>query len=72
MLSLEHAIEPVHFRCSLSFNSISDEGALHLAEALKRNFALKELILEHNNIGEEGAICLAQALTVNDTLEVFQ
>ena len=46
-------------------NSIGDEGAEYLAEALKVNNSVTEINLNHNSIGSEGAKHLAEALKVN-------
>ncbi|KAL0238607.1 hypothetical protein GEMRC1_013080 [Eukaryota sp. GEM-RC1] len=51
-----------------SFNSIGNEGAIALAEALKVNSTVTRINLEFNSIGNEGAIALAEALKVNSTV----
>ena len=53
---------------SLTHNNIGDEGATHLATALRDNPPLLALNLSYNNIGNNGAASLADALTVNSTL----
>ena len=54
---------------SLRYMSISDAGAVALAQALYHNSTLKELNLSNNNICDAGAIALAQALHHNCTLK---
>ena len=48
----------------LTKNQIDDNGAKHLAEALK-NIKVFGLDLSHNNIGNDGAIALANAWRIN-------
>jgi hypothetical protein len=48
----------------LGINSIGDEGAIAIAEALKVNAVVTTLGLYNNNIGPEGAIAIAEALKV--------
>eukprot|EP00667_Euglena_gracilis_P020223 EG_transcript_21847 len=54
---------------SLDYNVIQDDGARHLAAALKDNPALRAISLARNNIGKSGAQCLAEALKQNSTVE---
>ena len=49
-------------------NSIGNEGAVYLADALKVNTTLTSLNLSDNIIGKEGEAYLADALKVNTTL----
>ena len=49
-------------------NSITDDGAIALANALITNTTLKELDIGENNIGIIGAIVIANALEKNKTL----
>ena len=49
-------------------NSIGDEGATALAEALKVNTTINDMYLGKNSIGDEGATALAEALKVNTTI----
>jgi Ran GTPase-activating protein (RanGAP) involved in mRNA processing and transport len=51
------------------YNTIGDEGATALANALKVNTAVQDLWLGGNTIGDEGATVLANALTQNSTLQ---
>ena len=53
----------------LSNNSISDGGAVALAQALHHNSTLEKLYLSNNSISDGGAVALAQALHHNSTLE---
>lgn len=48
-----------------------DEGVTEIAEGLKENSSLKELILLQCGIGAEGAIHLADALRANSALRVL-
>jgi len=50
------------------FKGIGDEGAKALAEALKVNKTVTNIVLEANLIGNEGTQALAEALKVNTTL----
>ena len=54
---------------SLMRMSISDAGAVALAQALHHNSTLKELFLSNNNISDAGAVALAQAIHHNSTLK---
>jgi Ran GTPase-activating protein (RanGAP) involved in mRNA processing and transport len=67
--NLEAAIKGVFNRVltklELGNNSIGDNGAKAIAEALKVNAVVTELGLNANNIGPEGAIAIAEALKVN-------
>ena len=53
----------------MSQNSISDAGAVALAQAFHHNSTLKELDLSNNSISDAGAVALARALHHNPTLE---
>ena len=52
----------------LNRNSIGDDGAKAIAEALKVNPVLTTLLLWSNNIGDDGAKAIAEALKVNPVL----
>lgn len=56
----------------LSFNSIKDEGAMALAQALQVNTSLKCLYLDNTDITDEGAMALAQAVQYNTHSELEQ
>ena len=49
-------------------NSIGDDGAAALAQALNHNSTLASLDLSWNSIGADGAVALAQALNHNGLL----
>ena len=49
-------------------NSIGDNGAVALSEALKTNLTLTSLELRNNKIGDNGAVALSEALKINPTL----
>lgn len=51
----------------LSCNRITRDGALALAELLKRDTSLKVLDLSHNRLGDAGAHSLAQAIATYNT-----
>jgi len=53
---------------ALGGNSIGDEGAKAIAEALKVNAVVTTLALGNNNIGNDGAKAIAEALKVNVVL----
>ncbi len=53
---------------NLSYDTIGDEGAKYVAEALKVNTSLTKIDLADNNIGDEGAKDVAEALKVNTSL----
>jgi len=55
----------------LSCTNIYDDGAKHIADALKINHSLKILLLIGNNIDDDGATHIADALNVNHTLETL-
>ena len=54
---------------NLHNKSISDAGAVALAQALHHNSTLEWLNLSNNSIGDAGAVALAQALHHNSTLK---
>ena len=51
----------------LSTNEITFEGASLLADSLKENIILKELILYNNRLGDKGVRSLALELSINNT-----
>jgi Ran GTPase-activating protein (RanGAP) involved in mRNA processing and transport len=58
----------------LSYNFVSNDGAIALAEAIKQNTGLKVLTLRNNSIGPKGLHALADALesTINlESLTIF-
>ena len=57
-----------HNIVNLSNSSISDAGAVALAQALHHNSTLTQLNLSNNSISDAGAVALAQALHHNSTL----
>ena len=59
------------FKIYLNNNSISDAGALSLAQALHHNSTLEWLSLYNNNISDVGTVALAQVLHHNSTLKVL-
>lgn len=52
-------------------NTIGDEGAKAIAEALKVNLSLKELWISENKICAEGVKAIAEALKINYSLEIL-
>ena len=64
-LALEHSCVRYLEWCN---DTISDAGAVALAQALHHNSTLKELGLSNNSISDAGAVALAQALHHNSTL----
>jgi Ran GTPase-activating protein (RanGAP) involved in mRNA processing and transport len=48
--------------------TLSDDGAVLLFQALKRNVTVTALLLVNNQVGKEGAAMLAEALECNKTL----
>ncbi|KAK5797001.1 hypothetical protein F5H01DRAFT_125986 [Linnemannia elongata] len=56
---------------ALQYNSIGDNGAIALSEALKTNSTLITLELRDNSIGDNGAIALSDALKANSTLTIL-
>ncbi|CAF4505522.1 unnamed protein product, partial [Rotaria magnacalcarata] len=58
-------------RLVLDDNRIGNEGALHLAKALKNHRTLTSLSLKSNCIGDQGAQYLAHALETNAVLTSF-
>jgi Ran GTPase-activating protein (RanGAP) involved in mRNA processing and transport len=53
------------------FDSLSDDGAVPVFAALKRNTTLTKLDLESNNVGQKGAAMLAEALECNTSLSTL-
>jgi Ran GTPase-activating protein (RanGAP) involved in mRNA processing and transport len=56
---------------NLGVNSIGDEGAKAVAEALKVNSTLQTIFLDNNGIGAEGAKAVAESIKVNSTLQTI-
>ncbi|KAL0238188.1 hypothetical protein GEMRC1_012661 [Eukaryota sp. GEM-RC1] len=52
----------------LDNNSIGNEGAIAIAEALKVNSSVSTINLYNNSIGPEGAIAIAESLKVNSSV----
>jgi Ran GTPase-activating protein (RanGAP) involved in mRNA processing and transport len=65
-LELTEGTNLMHF--DLSWNSLTDEAALHLARILSGNSALKRLNLSSNAIGNRGVKALAEALVYDVAL----
>ncbi|KAL1495116.1 hypothetical protein AB1Y20_016983 [Prymnesium parvum] len=71
MTALNHALDKLQSGVTsldLRENNIRDEGAAHIAEALKTTATLTSLNLGENEIGAEGAAHIAEALKTNATL----
>jgi Ran GTPase-activating protein (RanGAP) involved in mRNA processing and transport len=62
------ANDPSLTELNLYYNSIGDDGAKAIAEALKDNTVLTTLYLGYNSIGDDGAKAIAEALKVNTVL----
>jgi len=74
--AVEKLVEPLKKhtgikKVDLSECEITDEACIYLAELLKENHVIEELILEKNRIGSEGARVLADALIVNKGLRTL-
>jgi hypothetical protein len=52
-------------------NNIDDEGAIHIAKAIKNNISLRRVNLNSNKIGMKGVFALADAIRANKKLEFF-
>jgi len=52
-------------------NNIDDEGAIHIAFAIKNNVCLRRVNLNSNKIGIKGVFALADAIRANKNLEFF-
>ena len=59
------ANDPSLTELDLRSNSIGDDGAKAIAEALKVNTVLTTLNLDRNSIGDDGAKAIAEAFKVN-------
>ena len=57
-----------HLKIDLYYIYIGDYGATVIAEALKINSTLEELMLANNQIGDDGATAIAEALKINKAL----
>ena len=68
-IAIHHNLIEIEETLDLNKISISDAGAIALAQALHHNSTLDMLDLSHNNISDVGAIALAQALHHNSTLK---
>ena len=65
-----------HLNMYIHFNSITVEGAFHIAEALRTTRVLRKLNIGHfgiaNPIGDKGLQYIAEALTTNTSLTVLK
>jgi len=52
----------------LSYNNLTDDGALHVAKLIEESATIKEISLMYNDFGKEGAIHIAKALQNNETV----
>jgi hypothetical protein len=52
----------------ISFNQITEKGALHIGKALKANTSLKILDMRQNRLSDSGICWIAEALQSNTTL----
>ena len=57
--------------CSISFVSLSDEGAISIGKLMKVSASVTHLVLSGNKIGDPGAIAIAKALEVNASLKTL-
>ena len=55
----------------MNSNTIHDDGAKQIADALKVNHSLETLHLNSNNIGADGAKMIADSLKVNHSLKTL-
>ena len=62
---------PQLVKLNLEFNNIDDNGAKHIADALKVNDSLEELILSYNKISDDGAMPITDALISNHSLKTL-
>ncbi len=69
MLLINSTLEGLDFSRNAE---VSDAGAVFIAEGLKRNNSLKELILRDCCIGDQGILSLGHGLAVNTTLRKLQ
>ena len=53
----------------LSYNSIGNQGAIALAEALKVNQTLRTLTMKNSGVSDEGLMAIGRALEGNNTLQ---
>ena len=58
-------------KLNISYNCISDDGAVAISECLKNNNTLQKLDMSHNNISDNGIINIGKALQVNGKLQIF-
>jgi len=56
----------------LSYNSVGNQGAVALADAIRVNQSLLTLTLKNNSISDEGLLALKRSLEVNNTLQSLQ
>jgi Ran GTPase-activating protein (RanGAP) involved in mRNA processing and transport len=66
--ALVYDLNPSLTVLNLGRNSIGDDGAVAMGEALKVDMLLTKLDLNGNRIGNFGAVALGEALTVNSSL----
>ena len=58
-------------KLDISYNDISDDGAVAISECLKNNNTLQELNMSHNKISDHGIINIGKALQINITLQIL-
>ena len=68
-IAIHHNLIEIEENLDLNKISISDAGAIALAQALHHNSTLEKLYLNNTNISDVGATDLAQALHHNSTLK---
>ena len=56
----------------LSYNGVTDNGTIKLAESLMTNTVLQTFALDGNRVSDEGAVHLARMLQRNSTLQVLR
>ena len=58
-------------KLDISYNNISDDGAVAISKCLKNNNTLQELNMLHNEVCDNGIINISKALEMNRKFQVF-
>ena len=58
-------------KLDISYNDISDDGAVAISECLKNNNTLQELNMSQNKVSDYGIINIGKALQINITLQIL-
>ena len=67
-----YLVQKVDLHNRYSNNSITSEGAIRIAEAIKVNTTLQELDISSNSLSDHGAAAISDALKSNNSLQILK